>query len=70
MLVSVAVGVEVCLGLRGESCLGIWLGLGILVEVTTEGWRQGAGLWGLLMEGIDVARRGGGGKGVSACEVI
>lgn len=45
-------------GVRGEACLGIWLEVGPLAELETEGWRQGVGLWDLLREGTGVTGMG------------
>lgn len=39
-----AAGLRVC----DEACLGVWLGEGPRPEPGPAGWKQGAGLWGLL----------------------
>lgn len=58
MLAGVWDRVEVWVGVRGETCLGIWLAVGTLAELETEAWRQGVGLWHLLREGTDVRGMG------------
>lgn len=39
---------------------GIWLELGPLAELETQGCRQGLGLWDLLWDGTDVTGMGQG----------
>lgn len=39
-----AAGLRVC----DEACLGVWLGEGPRPEPGPAGWKQGAGLWGLI----------------------
>lgn len=41
MIAGVGEGDAVSVGV----CFGIWLDVGPLVELGTDGWRQGVGLW-------------------------
>lgn len=60
MLAGVEAGVEVWFGVRGKSCFGIWLKVGPLTVLETDGWRQDVGLWDLPREGTDVTMNGDG----------
>lgn len=53
-------GDVVWVGVRDRACFEIWLKVGPLAELETEGWRQAVGLWDLLMEGTDVIGMGEG----------
>lgn len=65
MLAGVVAGAGVWVGVRGEACLGIWLKVGPLAVLETEGWRQVVELWALLREGTGVTGIGeGAGVGV------
>lgn len=71
MLAGVGEGVVVWVNVRGETCFWIWLEVGTLAELETEGWRQGVVLRDLLREGTDATgmgeEEGIGVTGVKVC---
>lgn len=60
MLVLAGTGEGGWAGVRGKACFGIWLEVGTLAELKTEGCKHGVGLWDLLSKGTDVIGMGGG----------
>lgn len=60
MLAGAGEGVEVWVGVRGETCFGIWLEVGTLDPELKTGGCKGLGVWDLLSEGTDVVGMGGG----------